>query len=496
MIIGSTGSGKSTLLKQFLPGLAAGKVVSGEFYKNTELNNFAYVSQFVDNQVIMETPRDDLKFVLDNQGCTNNEIQLRITEIASFLGIVELLDRKVTTLSGGQKQLVNLAGALILKPQVLLLDEPTAQLDPIASEKLLQMVQKVNQEFNMTVILVEHELEQAIQFANRLVVMQRAQIIVDQSVNEGLKTIFQNSAYRNYLPQIDRLVLELDLLGDDKLPLDNRTLSKVIQQRHRQFQQTKQKISEPKGETIFQVNKLSYRFEFNGRNVIDNVSFSLQKGCSYCIVGPNGTGKTTLIRTVTHQLNKQTGKLRFNQKKLNQNFYQQAFVLPQDPATIFMKDTVESELNFQLRQNQSKKSLNEVLKRFSLQGLEKVSPYDLSGGQQEFLALALGFIKNPQILFLDEPTKGLDPNKRLELGNMLKEYQKNGGTILASSHDLLFASEFFDRVAMMFDGKLSDFDEPREFFQDKFFYTTEINKAVRDFFPMALIWKDIQKIES
>lgn len=172
-LIGATGSGKSTFLKQLLPDLALGKINSGQIVTDLEktTDNFAYVSQFVDNQMIMETPRDELKFILDNQGCTPNEIQLRITEVASFLGIIDLLDREVSQFSGGQKQLVNLASALILKPKVLLLDEPTAQLDPVASEKLMQMIHKVNLEFGMTVILVEHELEWAVHFTDRLLIM-------------------------------------------------------------------------------------------------------------------------------------------------------------------------------------------------------------------------------------------------------------------------------------------------------------------------------------
>ncbi|WP_245865743.1 ABC transporter ATP-binding protein [Companilactobacillus nuruki] len=496
MIIGATGSGKSTLLKQFLPGLATGKVINGNLTKSVSNDKFAYVSQFVDNQIIMETPRDDLKFVLDNQGCTNNEIQLRITEVASFLGIIELLDKKITNLSGGQKQLINLAGALVLKPQVLLLDEPTAQLDPITSEKLLQMVRKVNQEFNMTIILVEHELEQAVQYANRLLVMEQGQILVDQPIEKGLQSIFDNLSYRNYLPQTDRLVLECNLLVDNRLPLDNRTLSRIVQQRKLDLEQVKYNESFDPGKIIFQVKNLNYRFEFNGRNIIDNVSFNLQQGGSYCIVGPNGTGKTTLLKTITQQLKKQSGKILFDGHKLKSDFSQHVFVLPQDPATIFMKDTVRAELNFQLEQNSSEYSLNEILDQFSLTKLVDTNPYDLSGGQQEFLALALGFIKNPEILFLDEPTKGLDPNKRYELGLMVKKFQKNGGTILTNSHDLLFAAEYFDRIAMMFDGKISEFTSPREFFCNKFFYTTEINKAVRDSFPMALTWKDIKKSES
>jgi len=446
--------------------------------------------------MIMETPRDELKFVLDNQGCSENEIQLRITEIASFLGIIDLLDNNVTALSGGQKQLINLASALILKPKVLLLDEPTAQLDPIVSEKLLQIVHKVNVEFNMTVILVEHELEQAIKFANRLLIMESGEILLDQSVSTGLKTIFNSKKYRNYLTQSDRLAMELNLNSEIELPLSNQNLAKLVRPNRLELQyQATENISKH-GPVIFTADKVNFRFDFNSRKVVDNVSLKLMTDQSYCVVGPNGTGKTTLLKVITQQLAKQSGKLRFANKKLQKDFYQQVFVLPQNPATLFMKDTVGEELQFQLESYKSVREVTDILTEFSLIGLEKMSPYDLSGGQQEFLALALGFIKQPQILFLDEPTKGLDPNKRIELGQMLRKFQQNGGTVFANSHDLLFAADFFDQVAMMFDGKLSDFTTPTAFFSDKFFYTTEINKALRDMFPLALSWKDIKKIES
>ena len=497
-LIGATGSGKSTFLKQLLPELATGKVISGAVTTSLsrDTNNFAYVSQFVDNQMIMETPRDELKFVLDNQGCTTNEIQLRITEIASFLGIINLLDTNVKTLSGGQKQLINLASALILKPQVLLLDEPTAQLDPVAAGRLLQMVHKVNLEFGLTIILVEHELEQAIVFANRLVVMEQGSIIIDKSVSDGLKTIFLNKNYRNYLTQVDRLILELGLAKDVSLPLSNQDLRQIVSRNQSRLQS---KIAEPKlnqEPIIFTANNISFQFNFNGRKVVDNISLNLVKGNSYCVVGPNGMGKTTLLKTITCQLTKQTGKLRFNGKKITDAFYRQVFVLPQNPANLFIKNTVKEELSFQMEMYNDQTQLTDILKKFSLIGLAEMSPYDLSGGQQEFLALALGFIKHPQVLFLDEPTKGLDPNKRIILGQMLQAFQANGGTIFANSHDLLFAAEYFDQVAMMFDGKLSDFATPRAFFSDRFFYTTEINKALRDIFPGALSWKDIRKIES
>lgn len=495
-LIGETGSGKSTFLKQLLPNLTAGDV-TGKLITNIQrdTNSFAYVSQFVDNQMVMETPRDELKFVLDNQGCTNDEIQLRITEIASYLSIVSLLDKTSIELSGGQKQLINLACALILKPQVLLLDEPTAQLDPIAAEKLLQVVHKVNEEFNLTVIIVEHELEQTIKYANRLVVMENGQIILDQDVATGLKAIFQKDSYRNYLTQADRLALELGYQHVD-LPLSNRQLQRLIDSQQAKLRYQVQSSNKGLTETILSVDKLNFRFGFNAPQIIDHVSLNLQKGKSFCVVGPNGMGKTTLLKTITQQLTKQSGRILFHGQKINQEFFEKVFVLPQNPATLFVKDTVQAELEYQLQTYHSDLTIEQLLTKFSLADLEQTSPYDLSGGQQEFLALALGFIKQPEILFLDEPTKGLDPNKRLMLGQMLLDFQENGGTIMANSHDLLFAANYFDYVAMMFDGKLSQFQEPRQFFSNKFFYTTEINKALRDIFPLALSWKDIQKIES
>ncbi|ALB28556.1 ABC transporter ATP-binding protein [Companilactobacillus heilongjiangensis] len=491
-LIGATGSGKSTFLKQMLPELASGKVISGKITKQTK--DFAYVSQFVDNQMIMETPRDELKFVLDNQGCTTNEIQLRITEIASFLGIVDLLDQNVNQLSGGQKQLVNLASALILKPEVLLLDEPTAQLDPIAAEKLLQMVHKVNVEFNMTIILVEHELEQAVKFSKRLVVMEDGNMLLDQPIEQVLKTIFQNDNYRNFLTQVDRLALELNL--DTSVPLDNQTLNRAIRSKQQQLKCRDRGQIVWVDKPMITADKVSFRFNFNGRQIIDNVSLSLFQGQSYCIVGPNGMGKTTLLKVLTKQLKPQSGKLRYRRKKYDDSLYENIFVLPQNPSSLFMKDTVQDELNYQIEQSKSNKTINDILDKFSLNGLEKQSPYDLSGGQQEFLALALGFIKRPEVLLLDEPTKGLDPNKRIELGSLLHEFQRGGGTILVNSHDLLFAASYFNHIAMMFDGKLSEFSDPVKFFSDKFFYTTEINKALRDIFPQALTWKDILNLES
>lgn len=496
VLIGETGSGKSTLLKQLLADLVVGTKTSGRVVTDLALNNnnFSYVSQFVDNQMIMETPRDELKFVLDNQGRTQNEIQLRITEIASYLGIIDLLDVEAKHLSGGQKQLVNLASALILKPKVLLLDEPTSQLDPIASEKLMQMIHKINEELNVTILLVEHELEYAIKFANRILVMDDGQLIENQPVRDGLKAIYQLPRFKNYLTQVDRLALELNL--SDELPLSNKRVGQLVQKNLQQLVLSPQIKPNTKTKDVLNVKKVSFRFDFNGREVVDNVSFELQQGRSYCVIGPNGMGKTTLMKVMTKQLSSQSGQIRFLGKKLQADFYQKAFVLPQNPATLFMKDTVAEEINYQLQESRSKQSLNSILEKFSLQGLEEMSPYDLSGGQQEFLALALGFIKNPLILFLDEPTKGLDPNKRIELGKMLQAFQKQGGTIFTNSHDLLFAARYFDRVAMMFDGKISQFAEPTEFFKDKFFYTTEINKAVRDTFPTALTWEDIKRRES
>jgi len=359
---------------------------------------------------------------------------------------------------------------------------------------LLQMVHKVNVEFDMTIILVEHELEQAVKFSKRLVVMEDGNMLLDQPIEQGLKTIFQNDNYRNFLTQVDRLTLELHL--DTSVPLDNQTLNRAIRSKQQQLKCRDRGQIVWVDKPMITADKVSFRFNFNGRQIIDNVSLSLFQGQSYCIVGPNGMGKTTLLKVLTQQLKPQSGKLRYRRKKYDDSLYENIFVLPQNPSSLFMKDTVQDELNYQIEQSESNKTINDILDKFSLNGLEKQSPYDLSGGQQEFLALALGFIKRPEVLLLDEPTKGLDPNKRIELGGLLHEFQRGGGTILVNSHDLLFAASYFNHIAMMFDGKLSEFSDPVKFFSDKFFYTTEINKALRDIFPQALTWKDILNLES
>ena len=344
--------------------------------------------------------------------------------------------------------------------------------------------------------MVEHELEQVVKFSNRLVVMEHGRIILDQPIDAGLREIFQMNSYQNYLTQVDRLALELKLAEHEALPLSNKTLNQFVRPVSNKLQ-IRKSIKEASNKTVvFQADKVNFRFDFNGDKILNNISLKLQAGQSYCVVGPNGTGKTTLLKVLTQQLSAQSGKLLFEGKKLKTEFYQRVFVLPQNPATLFVKDTVREELNYQLDIYQSQTQLTDILEEFSLSGLEETNPYDLSGGQQEFLALALGFIKQPKLLFLDEPTKGLDPNKRIELGQKLQAFQENGGTIFANSHDLLFAVNYFDQVAMMFSGKLSEFADPREFFSNKFFYTTEINKALRDIFPTALTWKDIQRNES
>ncbi len=494
LLIGKTGSGKSTLLKQLKANLVVGKSTKGTIELNTEDANISYLSQFVDNQMITECARDEFNFILENMNYTENQRHMRIAEVASYFGIIDLLDSTESELSGGQKQLISLAGALITDPDILLLDEPTSQLDPIASEKLLQMVHKINTELNVTVILVEHSLERNTFYANRMAIIEDGKIVLDRGVDSALKSIFDDNFYRNYLSQIDRSYLELGL-GNATLPLNNHQFSKILNDHHNEITYKKRLPKQNSAQTVLKVKNLSFRFDFEAKNIIDKVSFKLDKGQSYCLVGPNGVGKSTLIRVISQQLLQQSGSIKIDNKsvKNNPDLFEKIFILPQNPALLFVSDTVFGEIEFQLQQSQTvtESQVNEVLNQYGLSELKNISPYDLSGGQQEFLALVIGLIKNPEILFLDEPTKGLDPNKILKLNDLLNEYLANDGIVFANSHDLVFATKF-DDMSMMFDGKLNDFQVPTEFFKDKFFYTTEINKASRDSFPDALVWNDLR----
>ncbi|MQS52058.1 ABC transporter ATP-binding protein [Companilactobacillus mishanensis] len=508
LMIGDTGSGKSTLLKQLKPELALGKVTGGKLsifgeWPREQFSDIAYISQFVDNQMVTESARDEFHFVLENQGLNNEQIHSKIAEIASYFDITDLMDLGENDLSGGQKQLINLASALILNPQILLLDEPTSQLDPVTSEKFMRMIQKINQDLNITVLLVEHTIEHAVFYANRLIVIDSGTIKMNETVDVGLGKLFDEVDLRNYLPQIDRFYLEQGMDIHEKLPLTNQELNKLIQNKRNEFYyHESREISDEQSKSILDVHNISFQFDFNERNIVDSVSFQLDKGVAYGILGPNGVGKTTLLRLMTKQLKLQSGSVKLNGTKLNKlgnDFYQDVFVLPQDPSLLFVADTVHDEISYQLEQENisyDENKITTILADYELDKVSNKSPYDLSGGQQEYLALAIGFIKNPQILFLDEPSKGLDPNMKVKLAEKLNKFRANGGTIFVNTHDVLFASKYLDYVSLMFDGKLSEFEHPREFFPDKYFYTTEINKAVREFYPQALLWEDINQNES
>lgn len=499
------------MLRQLKPELALGKSTTGslQLFGSTdepEFDRVAYISQFVDNQMVTETPRDEFHFVLENMGASKDEVHSKIAEVASYFDIVDLMDLKEEELSGGQKQLINLAAALILNPEILLLDEPTSQLDPITSEKFFRMVEKINNDLNITIVLVEHSLEQAINYVNRIVVIEAGKIVMDEKTNDGLKKLFQRSDYINYLPQTDRLFLERqfdEIFPRVKLPLNNRRLSEILQQQQEYltYQPSTKKVDD-ETDVIFQVKHLNYRFEFNAPNILNDIDFKLQKGKSYAILGPNGVGKTTLLKVMTQQLEQLSGSIILNNQKvdkLGSKFYSQLFVLPQNPALLFVSDTVAGEISYQLQQNGQKISeqvVNDYLEKYHLSDIKNTSPYDISGGQQEYLALVIGLIKDPVLLFLDEPTKGLDPNMKQKVTSLLQVYQKSGGTIFANTHDVLFSTQYFDFVSLMFDGQLGKFEEPADFFPNKYFYTTEINKAARDYFPQALVWKDIVKNES
>ncbi|WP_129045198.1 ABC transporter ATP-binding protein [Companilactobacillus metriopterae] len=502
VIIGETGSGKSTLLRQFIPELNQGVIEQGNFeYKSKrDVNNIIYISQFVDNQMVTETPREELEFVLENYGFDDQQKTKKIAEISSYLDIVKILDYKESQLSGGQKQLVNLAAGLILNPETILLDEPTSQLDPVSSEKFLNILKKINIDMHITILFIDHMLDRSIYLANRLIIMNDGQIILDLSTNEAIKEFSKLDSFQNYLTQNDRFVIanNLNKVSEFKsFPVTNYQLHQLMENYNQNFHYVNNFISsESTSEKILEVKNLTFSYEFNNKNIVDHLSFSLDKGKIYSILGPNGVGKSTLIKVLINQLDKVTGSIRLNNIKIKNdysNFYKNVFYLPQSASLLFRFDTVKKELDDQLNSySSSKVVLDELIKSFRFDELLDKNPYDLSGGQQELLALILGFIKNPELMILDEPTNGLDPNSKVILSGYLKNYIQNGGTVLMNTHDLQFTAQYCDQVSMMFDGKLTEFQTPKDFFEENYFYTTEINKSIGDFWPRALLWKDVE----
>ncbi|WAA12253.1 ABC transporter ATP-binding protein [Fervidibacillus halotolerans] len=492
ILCGQSGSGKSTLLRLIKREIAPhGKKEGDLFYKGQPLEKtpplkvskkIGFVFQDPENQIVMDQVFDELIFGMQNIGMETDEMRKRIAEITHFFGIHHLLKKETHVLSGGQMQMINLASILLMEPEILLLDEPTAHLDPIAAKDFLHIVGRMNREFGMTVIMVEHRLEDVLSFADRLIVLEEGRILKDGPVRQVINQLSDEKNHTfSYLPAPVQLYFHYSTNKQvEEIPLTIREGKKWVQQLNVRLREIPKK-SVSRKQTIYSLENVDFRYEKRGDNILKACHLSVQEGEWLAIVGANGTGKSTLLKVMAGILRPQRGWVKVNGKMLRGTIPEIGYV-PQNPKLLFSSDTIYEELSNQIpinNRDKGRKKLTELITFFNLESLLNRHPYDISGGEMQKVAIASVLLSSPKILLLDEPTRGLDPTAKRELGTLLKKLQEQNMTIVTITHDIEYAASFADRCAMMFQGAITVQSPTEEFFKGNHFYTTMINRMTR-----------------
>ncbi len=496
-LCGKSGCGKSTLLRQLKPILSPHGEKSGEIFfdgadistlsQRQQTEKIGYVLQNPDNQIVCDKVWHELAFGLESLSYSQKEIRTRVSEMAAFFGIGELFHKNVHELSGGQKQLLNLASVMVMQPKLLILDEPTSMLDPIAAHDFLETISKINKELGVTVILSEHRLEEALPLSDRAVVMDKGKIIADGSVIEVGEMLKQKSSDM-LLALPTPMKVFYSVKSEDVCPISVRDGRMWLEKQ--EVKNVAHNVKEAKTEkVILQAKDLWFRYSKELPDILKGLSLKVYEKELYAIVGGNGAGKTTFLSALMGIRSAYRGKSTTEKGK-------RIASLPQNPQSLFVKKTVLSDLWEMLEGDKSENAVKQekidsVVEFCELHELLDSHPYDLSGGEQQRAALAKVLLTQPDILLLDEPTKGLDAHFKHKFAGLLTTLKKSGVTIIMVSHDIEFCAKYADRVGMFFDGAIVSEGTPREFFGGKSFYTTAANRMSRDLIKGAVLDEDI-----
>lgn len=513
VLCGQSGCGKSTLLRQLKTMLAphgsrTGEVVfcdqpldSVDMRNQTE--RIGFVLQSPDNQIVTDKVWHELAFGLESLGYATADIRARVAEMASFFGIENWFYQKVDALSGGQKQLLNLAAVMAMQPEVLILDEPTSQLDPIAAQDFLWTLAKINREIGTTVILSEHRLEEAVPLADRVVVMDGGKVIANGSPREVEKTL-REQGHTMYRALPTPMRIYADVPNSLSCPLtvrEGRTwLETLATEREIDPSRIPKAVQNPPPEQpLIHMRDVWFRYEKDGADVVKGLSLKIAKGEFYALVGGNGTGKTTTLSLISGLRTPYRGKVLVQDKpveEIGDRYTGLLGVLPQNPQSLFVKKTVELDLYEMLKESklsaiEKEERVKKIARLCGIEALLSQHPYDLSGGEQQKAALAKILLNDPEILLLDEPTKGLDACFKEKLAALLAGLKRRGVTVIMVSHDIEFCARYADRCGLFFDGNVVSSGTPREFFVGKRFYTTAANRMVRTVLPQAVLPEDV-----
>ncbi len=499
VILGGSGCGKTTFLRQLKPIIAPkGRLTGNVFFKGNPINDMTdrrqaqsigFVMQDVDAQLVTDKVWHELAFGLESLGYDNGFIRRRVAEMSSFFGLEAIFHRKVTELSGGQKQLVNLASVMAASPDVLILDEPTSQLDPIAANEFIGSLVRINRELGTTIIMTEHRLEEVLSVCSRAIIMENGRMIADDKVEmlaQGIKRMENAHALMTAMPAAVQIYMGLsDENSSTGMPVSvnaGRNWLMDYDKNHSKIYETEEElpIVNSCNSPILELKDIYFRYNREGQDVLKGLSLSVYENEILMINGSNGSGKSTLLSIAAGLRKPYGGKLKIAKDKT-------VGMLPQDPKTLFTRNTVRDELIFA----KSHEQLKYIVGLCHLERLLDRHPYDLSGGEQQRLALARVLMLDPDMILMDEPTKGLDNGFKQELIHILQNLKKAGKTIIIVSHDIEFCGAAGERIALLFDGECAAVSDVRDYFTGNSFYTTAAARIARDIVKGAVTVEEV-----
>ena len=506
VLCGKSGSGKTTLLKHLKSVLTPSGKRSGTILFNgipmeqvsqrDQSSKIGYVMQNPDDQIVTDKVWHELAFGLESLGTDQKTMRSRVAEMACYFGIQDWFHRDVANLSGGQKQLLNLASIMAMQPEVLILDEPTSQLDPIAASDFLNTVRKINIELGTTVIITEHRLEDIFPYADRAIVMDAGRVIADDTPRNIGKLLWkQGNDMFAAMPTPVRVFYGAG--GEGDCPLTVREGRNWLSKAFTEAPKTAAFPADPMEEDIekpaLSLKELWFRYEKDSPDILRGVSAEVPAGSLYAIVGGNGAGKSTTLKAICGICKPYRGSVKVFGKPINKYKSSELFggclaMLPQDPKSLFVKKTVREDLE---EMTKDKALIGEIAAICQIESLLGSHPYDLSGGEQQRAALAKVLLTQPKLLLLDEPTKGIDSFFKETLAKILCKLKEQGVTIVMVSHDVEFCARYADLVSMFFDGQILTTDTPRRFFGANSFYTTAANRMSRHVFRNAVTAEDV-----
>ena len=498
ILCGPSGCGKSTLLRHLKScltphGLFSGEITYGgrrlsDISNREQAQEIGFVLQSPENQVVTDKVWHELAFGLESLGYDTPTIRRRVAEIAAFFGIENWFYKNVTQLSGGQKQLLSLASVMAMQPGVLVLDEPTAQLDPIAAADFLALLGKINRELGTTIILTEHRLEEAFPFATRVIVMDEGTILCDDKPeNVGLQLKDKGSGMFLAMPTAMRVWAGVETALNCPMTVRDGSDFLTLRAQEQPLLPLAEKTAPPHGGEVLTCDEVWFRYEKDSADVVRGLSLKVHKGEFYAILGGNGAGKTTSLKVISGLRAAYRGEVKVEGK---------LGYLHQNPQTLFVKRTVREDLYEVFRGQKVDKHTQDrevarIVELCALRPFLDRHPYDISGGEQQRAALAKVLLTQPDILLLDEPTKGFDAEFKVTFAHILRQLTAQGVTILMVSHDVPFCAEYAHKCGLFFDGSIVAEGTPREFFSGNSFYTTPANRMARHLLPEAVTVEDI-----